>query len=202
MLKPLFDVDGVVIPSAELGFQCHQMADPDLTREEHRLLYYGNAIEMMQTKYVPKKPFCNETYQQGLMQLAPFPEMVAILLRLKHLKEELLYVTSSLNRIIEPHFNHYHVPWDELWGQERGPSKVEKFRMILAQRGWQPEGCIFVTDTVGDVVEAHRAGMKAMGLLTGIHTEEDFATVKPDIVARNYDEAEYHLIEKYDQARS
>jgi phosphoglycolate phosphatase len=66
-------------------------------------------------------------------------------------------------------------------------SKVEKFKMVFKKYKIKPQETLIVTDSVGDVKEAHEAKMKAIGVIWGLHEKErlekngtDFIAEKPN----------------------
>lgn len=53
-------------------------------------------------------------------------------------------------------------------------SKVDKFKMIQEKFSLNPEDCLFITDTVGDLAEAYKAGIKTVGVTWGAHHQAFF----------------------------
>jgi phosphoglycolate phosphatase-like HAD superfamily hydrolase len=41
---------------------------------------------------------------------------------------------------------------------------------------------VFVTDTLGDVMEAHQAGVKSIGVLWGLHDRTTLERGKPEVI--------------------
>lgn len=51
--------------------------------------------------------------------------------------------------------------------------------MIMSKFNAKPEDCIFVTDTVGDINEAKKLNIDAIGVTWGLHSREILEEAKP-----------------------
>jgi phosphoglycolate phosphatase-like HAD superfamily hydrolase len=63
--------------------------------------------------------------------------------------------------------------------KENSTSKVEKFNLILRELNFEIENTYFVTDTIGDLLEAKELKIKTFCVTWGIHKKEDFLIYNP-----------------------
>src|ERR1700690_4067272 len=90
--------------------------------------------------------------------------------------------TSLINELLE----HYGLTlyFKDVLGGDVHQSKVEKIRMIFEKYQITSGDCIFVTDTLGDMREAKKHGVGAIGVSWGWHTH---ATLEKGIPFRIVD---------------
>jgi phosphoglycolate phosphatase len=72
------------------------------------------------------------------------------------------------------------------------PEYTEEFRAGPPQRG---EEVVLVTDTIGDVEEARRCGIRAVGVVWGMHTAEELLVAGAEFVAIWPQELITHLLD-------
>ena len=70
----------------------------------------------------------------------------------------------------------------KIFGRQTSISKIEKFHMLFKEFRLQPEDCVFITDTLGDIVEAHKVGLNVIALDYGYHTKEILKQGDPLVV--------------------
>jgi phosphoglycolate phosphatase len=58
-------------------------------------------------------------------------------------------------------------------------SKVYRFNLIFEKYSFLPGECIFVTDTLGDILEANKVNVKTIAVDFGYHTKETLEEGKP-----------------------
>lgn len=67
-------------------------------------------------------------------------------------------------------------------GADSEPSKAKRLRYLLQHI--KPSKALFVTDTVGDIIEAQEAGIPALAVSWGYHTYRQLKKAQPLYVAR------------------
>jgi phosphoglycolate phosphatase-like HAD superfamily hydrolase len=67
----------------------------------------------------------------------------------------------------------------EIMGLESHRSKIDKFKMLLSKHGLQDTECVFVTDTLGDILEANKVGLRTIAVDFGFHDRERLAQGRP-----------------------
>ncbi len=92
-------------------------------------------------------------------------------------KKYILVINSSDNeKFIIERLQHNNIIdfFDFVAGKETSLSKIEKFNFILKKYNVTNEEVVFVTDTVGDVVESEKMNIDYLAVTWGVHSEVDF----------------------------
>ena len=76
----------------------------------------------------------------------------------------------------------------EVLGGDSHKSKTDKFRYIFDRYSLTPNDCIFVTDTLGDILEAKEVEVRTIAVDSGYHNRETLETGKPYIIISNLEE--------------
>ncbi len=114
--------------------------------------------------------------------IRPYPEMPAVVAHLAE-RHEVVIITSNRTDIVERLLAAWGISHvGEVLGGDKEPSKVRKIRS--AASGNESTSAVFVGDTVGDILEAKEAGVGAIAVTWGWHSEEQLAAVSPDCIAR------------------
>ena len=77
-----------------------------------------------------------------------------------------------------------------IMGEETHKSKVEKFRMLMDQNNITSDNSIFITDTLGDVKEAAKVGIRTIAETFGFHNRERLSLGKPFKIVDSWEEIE------------
>lgn len=184
----LFDFDGVIVNSIDVSFGINKEWDIDLEFSRWQSWFEGNiyktfdpylAGEEMQIKYFEK-------YKSGLENLLPVEGMEEVLKELNLIGYELIIVSSSIEKGIRDFLekNNLDKYFIEIMAKETSSSKVEKFKMVLKKYEIEAGETLIVTDTVGDVKEAKKVGIKAIGTSWGVHESKQLIDNGADFVAQ------------------
>jgi phosphoglycolate phosphatase len=172
MLKSvIFDFDGVIHDTLDVVYPISRQIH-GITLEEYKDLFNGN---------VYKSPMINEENSRLFlaMQLESFRKLQIE----SHIREELLKINDGYEMFIvssnsEPILNEYfenngiiHI-FKKVLGIETNKSKVEKFKILMNEYGVNGDNSIFITDTLGDILEANRAGIRSIAVDFGFHERE------------------------------
>ena len=63
-----------------------------------------------------------------------------------------------------------------------------KFRKVLSDFGFKEKECIFVTDTLGDILEANEVEIPTIAVDFGYHERERLEKGKPTKIISNFEE--------------
>lgn len=187
----LFDFDGVIVDSLnevcrtfDIFFQ--QLGLAPLNYEEVRLMYKQNVHDSLKEKGVTKEDFHNLWELIRLRQkdiekkIQVYPNMIKLLKKLS--KYHLYIVTSSSTKAVENYmagrgFGKYFIA---VLGAEAETSKVKKINNILEDEGADPQEVYFITDTVGDIIEGKKTGVKIIAVTWGYHRKGELEKESPD----------------------
>jgi phosphoglycolate phosphatase len=76
----------------------------------------------------------------------------------------------------------------KVMGEETHKSKVAKFQMIFDEYKASAEDTIFVTDTLGDIKEAEKIGVKTIAETFGFHSRERLMQGNPYKIVDTWEE--------------
>lgn len=180
----LFDFDGVLIDSYDATYKIMHEEEPSLTREGYRKWFSGNAARSLKKRLSLQRIkdfFQKYTKRAQTLPLVPgMREVVTSAAKLYNL----VIVSSSSIATIQTFLEHHKLLeyFTEILGYEAGVSKEEKIKQVLHDYYLQSEDCIFVTDTSGDVREAHAVYVAAVAVTWGYHQEAELETRKPEYI--------------------
>lgn len=67
----------------------------------------------------------------------------------------------------------------EIIGMDTYRSKVDKFKFIFSKYQVTAQDCVFITDTLGDILEANTLHIKTIAVDFGYHTKETLSKGDP-----------------------
>ena len=187
----LFDFDGVLHNTFQFHLQkIREMTGIDICEEEYRAMHdqnfhFSSHNQLQGTDWTAYRHFVQA--EQTRLKVEPHVKEVLLKLWERHM---LFIVTSAGERnIIEYLKNNglFHL-FQEVLGFESCPSKVEKFQLLFAKYGLAPEHCLFVTDTLGDILEAHQVQLKTIAVDFGFHQRERLLKGNPLMIISNFSE--------------
>ncbi len=181
----LFDFDGVIVDSLWLAFGTAQKVHPHFTLEKWLPMFEGNIY----ANYDHSE--CTEACKPGqedyfsifssrIGELVAFPGMPEVVAQLSATyglaivsSSVSMDIMSTLKRLgLDAHFA-------DVLGKDVHTSKVEKINSLLARYEARADDCVFVTDTLGDMLEAEEAGLVAIGVSWGFLPKEKLILGKP-----------------------
>jgi len=185
----LFDFDGVIVDTFELSYGSRKKLTPDLDMETYRGFFEGNIHEVgndeeKSDKNENEKP--NEFdpffihYIPALMAKEPVPGMINILRELSK-NYRMVVISSTITSPIEEYLRTHGVfdLFDKVYGADVHKSKVIKIQMVFQDFKVSIEDCIFITDTLGDMREAAKVGVKSLGVIWGFQRSETLQKGNP-----------------------
>ncbi len=76
----------------------------------------------------------------------------------------------------------------EILGWDIHNSKIEKFKMIFEKYNINSEKCVFVTDTLWDILEANKVWVKTFAVDFGYHDRKTLQKANPYKIVSSFDE--------------
>lgn len=181
MIKAIFfDFDGVIGDTYDLGFELSKEFHEGLSEQDFRDHHNGNVFEEPKIRFKEgDMPVFFEKQKERFLESGFFPLKNTI----AEIKESFkLFVVSStidenLTYFLE--LGGYDGFFEKILGATTHPSKVEKFKMIFSEYALDPSECLFVTDTIGDIIEARKVGMGSIAVSWGYHDREMLEKERP-----------------------
>ena len=190
MIKTIiFDFDGVIHDTFELGFNINKQIYSNYTEEDFRRAFNGNIHEniQMSSKIDGNKFF--EMQEIEFEKLIIEDEIKNELLKLRK-KHDLFIISSNKESTIKKYLNRNDLKeiFVEVLGFETHTSKTEKFKILFDKYGVNIKNSIFVTDTLGDLIEANKVGIKSIAVDFGFHEVENLKKGNPIAIISSFSE--------------
>lgn len=190
MIKEIiFDFDGVLIDSFDLirsiWDEQGKGVSIDLFKDHHN----GNIFEEPVVSFTEEEAqeFFEKFHEQmESKHLFPITSQLEVL----NEKYNLHIISSNSEKVIikflsatglEKYFN-------EICGMETEKSKVKKFNMIFDKLKIEPGECVFITDTLGDLLESQKAGIRTIAVSWGFHGKERLKKGNPNLLIHGFDD--------------
>lgn len=197
MIKNLiFDFDGVIADTFDINSALSFEHDETATLEDFLAHHDGNVFAEPRIKFKPER--VHLFYSEYRKRLTPshLDWSVKPLQRLGE-KYSLYIVSSTSELVIKEVLEKLDLLelFTRVMGQETHRSKVEKFKMLMDQNGITPKDTIFITDTLGDIKEANKVGIRTIAETFGFHPRERLALGEPLKIVDSWAEIENCLKE-------
>ena len=170
----IFDFDGVIHDTFEIALKINRLQFPGLSAEAYKDKFNGNLYRSLNPQNeTAKHAKYNEFFKlqaEEFRYLKIEESIKAELLKMKK-KRELFIVSSNQEKTLKDYFreNQPEGLFKEILGFETHTSKIHKFTMLIDTYGLTRENCIFVTDTLGDILEANNVGLRTIAVDFGFH---------------------------------
>ncbi|MDO8592641.1 MAG: HAD family hydrolase [bacterium] len=175
----IFDFDGVIHDTLQLAYKINLKIYKNISLEEYKDFFNGNVYEH-------KKVTVAATEKFFAAQNREFKKLVIK----EHIKEgleklkkdyKLFIVSSNMGKTLDNYFKNNKLThiFTEILGRDFHESKVEKFRHLMKKYCLAKKDCLFVTDTLGDILEANKIKLKTIAVDYGFHGRERLRRGKP-----------------------
>lgn len=188
----IFDFDGVIVNEYAKHYEFLSKRIRELTEEEFKWIFEGNfheRLENFKDRDLGKDEKNNLNEYKKTIKIKS--DMVEFLKKLSK-RYKLGIITSAresgTNSLLKN--SGLEKTFVFVYGTETNKSKVEKFKRVFSEFDFKPEECIFVTDTVGDVLEAKKVEVKSIAIDFGYHERERLEKVKLFKIASSFSEVE------------
>lgn len=203
----LFDFDGVIADTEHIAIKVQQMTCPDFTRADNQKKFEHNVFEWWEDpKAFSHNEQCRhdlfdawgEKYNQLFKATAhPFPGSIRAVQDLSE-HHQLSIISSSVSSSIVEFLTRYDAAhyFTDVLGSDVHAKKTEKINTILSRYGILMSDCVFVTDTLGDMREAEKAGIGIIAVSWGFNKREQLAKGSPFTIVDHPHELP-QAVEKY-----
>ena len=177
-----FDFDGVIHNTFDFHLShINEHYGINLSAQEYKDMHNGTVYE----SDIPAiTDVAWETYaravrnEQGALVIRPDIKATLELLSRSY---TLFLVTSGFRIQIEEYLKHngIHSLFTDEQYQEDAVSKHEKFETLFARYDVTPAQSVFITDTLGDIEEAHKVNLRTIAVTFGFHARERLSEGNP-----------------------
>ncbi len=186
----IFDFDGVIHDTFEFHrSKINKYCKTNLSEQNYKDIHNGNFFdnapdELKNTDWIKYR----DLIHHELSSLKTKKEIKATILKLN--KKYKLYIVSSggSNAILNYLIKNKISVFKEILGMESHRSKIEKFKFIFDKHNLTAKECVFITDTLGDILEANQVGIKTIAVSYGFHPKETLQKGKPHKIISSLNE--------------
>jgi phosphoglycolate phosphatase-like HAD superfamily hydrolase len=177
----LFDFDGVLANTLEPAYMIHKIINPHFSWEQFEKLSDGNFHEEYEklSGHIHPENYLDD-YSKELAGLT-LEEKLATLVN--HLSQAYtLYVVSSTKSLYIKDFLRKEEVLEKfvgILGADIHTSKVHKIKSILDNEMINPNQCVYITDTIGDIKEARVCDVSCIGVTWGLNKKEKLEKENP-----------------------
>jgi phosphoglycolate phosphatase len=180
MKAVIFDFDGVIIDSYESNYQCHKKKFEGIGYEEHKSFFEGNVHEIREglvksgkIKNNPSLDIHTLLREHLLNKQVIDAKVRKVLIKLKE-KYPLFIISSFRGEYIEEFLEKHNASdiFKEILGSEHHKKKDIKFNLLFDKYNLSKDNCVFITDTLGDILEANKVKIKTIAVDFGFHEKE------------------------------
>ncbi|MCX6751675.1 MAG: HAD-IA family hydrolase [Candidatus Nomurabacteria bacterium] len=186
----MFDFDGVIDNNYNLSFELCSKKFLNITVEEHKKQYDGNVhLEREKMKERDTGFDFLKCLSDGRKDRKIEEETKSTLVDL--VKNFKLGVISSCHEYgIKDYLKNNGVDnlFSFVYGLETHKLKTFKFKKILNEFNLKENECIFITDTLGDILEANEVGIKTIAVDFGYHERERLQKGNPLKIISRFEE--------------
>ncbi len=184
----MFDFDGVLVNTCEFWYKIHKDKNEGLTWERFSSMSNGNFIEtqnemMEKNEYV--WPIGSEAhYIEALNSVFSIEDILHdCVLNLSN-NYIVVIVSSASNKVISGFLEKENLRecFSDVFGYEFHYKKTEKIKHLLDKYNLSPKDAVFITDTLGDVVEATECGVRSIAITWGLHKADTFKRGNPELI--------------------
>ncbi len=185
----LFDYDGVLINTFLASLETNADIGLPLSAEEYKKQFTGNLHDHARDTHGASTSDIvaqyTKAYYKRTRTMGVHPSM-AYLIRELSKKYLLCIVSSGSERTIKIQLMNSHILdcFVDVLGYETDTSKVRKIKSALETYHVGREKSVFVTDTLGDIKEAHQVGIHTIAVTWGFHSQEMLREGKPESIVQ------------------
>jgi len=185
----IFDFDGVIHNTFNLAYGISlKVLDKKITEEQYRDFFNGNIFERAEIDEENEREFFK--LQNEAFKYLKIEENIKNNLEKLAEKYSLFIISSNQEIALDIYFknnNFVHI-FKEVLGSEAHKSKVEKFKYLFKKYDLRLANCLFVTDTLGDILEGHKAKVRSIAVDFGFHPRERLKKGEPFKIVSSFDE--------------
>jgi len=188
MKAVVFDFDGVIHDTFELAYSIIERILPNCTREDYRSFFDGNILHAVASKFNKAEQDEFRKLESELFENLIVDKVVKCQIQKLYEKFDMYIISSNtasnILRYLER--NGLAEMFKDVLAAETGQSKSDKFKTLFLEYNLTADSCIFVTDTLGDIREAHSTYVKTIACTFGYHDRERLKKAEPYRVASSF----------------
>lgn len=185
----IFDFDGVIHDTYKLVYNINlEISGGKLTEEKYRDFFNGNIFEHESNDDDVNDKFFK--LQREAFKYLKIDENIKSNLEKLSREYALFIISSNEEDTLSMYFqnNNFTHIFKEVLGLETHRSKVKKFEYLFEKYEIKADDCIFVTDTLGDILEGNKVGVRTIAVDFGFHKRDRLEKGNPFKIVSDFDE--------------
>jgi len=185
----IFDFDGVLADSFDVIHAIAQIYNPLVTRDDVVAHHDGNVYEEPVLKLTPAMTQDFRLQYRARISHSHMADAISPIALLA--QDYRLFIISSNDETGIKATLEAAGCLDlfvAILGYETHTSKVEKFKMCKLEYSVDLDETVFVTDTLGDIKEANKVGVRTIAVTFGFHPRERLLPAAPYQIVDSWDE--------------
>lgn len=186
MKAVIFDFDGVIHDTLDISYDASLKVNGDMSLDEYKDLFNGNLYTHKRVSLEGQDVYFSLTGPE-YAKLEIKENIREELLKLKE-KYSLFIISSNTQKILNNYFEKNkgsHI-FKDILGVETHRSKIEKFKILFEKYDLTKDDCIFVTDTLGDILEANKLEIDTIAVDFGFHERERLVKGNPKKIVSHF----------------
>lgn len=185
----IFDFDGVIHDTFDLAYKINVgIFGENFTEEKYRDFFNGNIYKNIEVSKKNSDNFFK--LQNEAFKYLKIDENIKKNLEKLSREYPLFIISSNQEEALNTYFQNnicVHI-FKEVLGLETHKSKIEKFKYLFKKYNLKAEDCIFVTDTLGDILEGNKVDVRTIAVDFGFHKRDRLEKGKPFKIVSSFDE--------------
>ena len=180
----IFDFDGVIVNTLPFCFILYKEHNPSLTWEEYQDFSEGNFLDGVKNAIDKKSHVVPDNFYEKYQEKVNNMDVIDILSKIIVFLSQnypVSIVSSTPSKIIRNFLTKKNLEgcFSDILGVDIHSDKTIKINNLLKKYNIQPENAVFVTDSLGDILEGNKSGVNSIGVTWGIHDRKTLEKGKP-----------------------
>jgi len=177
------DFDGVIADTYSICFNILHQIQPNLSEYDFKQKLERNINEELSNLQDSLQIDFWENYSEQVLD-QPLVQDIEEAIEKISLSHPLIVVSSSPAEDITRYLEKYQLAnyFTEVLGSESASRKKEVFEVLIKKYSIPPKESVFITDTLGDILEAHQANIQPIAVTWGFHEEDTLRKGNPTAI--------------------
>lgn len=186
----IFDFDGVIADSFDMIYSLSERNAEPFTHEDFLAHHDGNVWERPRVIFSKESMRVQLTEYRERLTASHIEQAITPITKLYAQNYRLFINSSNYGPALEALLQAASIDhcFEKVMGYEPEPSKVRKFELLAENHGVDLHNAVFVTDTLGDILEAHKLGIRTIAETFGFHNRERLAQGNPYAIVDSWEE--------------
>ena len=191
MIKAVvFDFGGVLVDTYEYHYRTYAKKYKNLSTEKHKWLFEGNVLERRNQLPVKNDNLNVSVEIQKYLMKQHVKKSIIKFLKVLEEKYLLFIITARKDNFLRNFLLKEKILnlFTDVLGSDTQIHKDLKFDILLDKYLLKKEEVIFVTDTLGDILEAKKSGIKTIAVDFGFHERARLEKGKPFRIVSRFED--------------